>query len=336
MTTSPGSVSQGTSSPRLLQRVRQACRVRHYSRRTEEAYVKWVRRFVHFHARVHGRFVHPAALGAPDVARFLTYLAEERLVTASTQSQALHALVFLYRQVLERELQLGQVPRATRPSRLPVVLSSGEVQRLLGVMTGTPRLQASLLYGSGLRLLECLRLRVKDLDFERHQLFVRAGKGDKDRVTMLPATLHAALERQVQFVRALHEKDLHDGFGEVYLPNALARKYPNASREPAWQYVFPASRRRRDPRTGIVRRHHMHESVLQKAVKHAVRAAGIKKPATCHTLRHSFATHLIERGADIRTVQELLGHKSLRTTMVYTHVLQRGVTTPSPLEGLQL
>lgn len=306
--------------PGLLEEVRRRLRLKHYSIRTEQAYCYWVRRFVHENGRRH-----PKDLGGVEVEGFLSLLATRDRVSASTQSQALAALLFLYREVLGQELPwMENVVRAKREQRVPVVLSRGEVSRMLAHLVGREWLMASLLYGSGLRLMECLRLRVKDVDFGRSTVIVRSGKGGKDRHTVLPSRLIEPLQRQMADVRALHARDLDEGFGAVYLPFALARKYRGAERELAWQYVFPATRRGIDPRDGVQRRHHLDEKVLQQAVKRAVRAAGIAKPATCHTLRHSFATHLLEGGADIRTVQELLGHRDVSTTQIYTHVLNRG------------
>ncbi|QXD14403.1 integron integrase [Rhodocaloribacter litoris] len=316
------------SSPRLLDQVRSVCRTRHYSISTERAYVQWIKRFIYFHGKRH-----PAQLGASHVREYLSFLAEVRQVAASTQNQALNALVFLYRHVLHRELgDFGGYARARRPRRLLVVLTRHEVGDVLSHLIGPPGLVVQLLYGSGLRLLEALRLRVKDLDFGYRQLVVRDGKGGKDRITLLPDRLHGPLQRQWQRVRLLHEEDLEAGFGEAPLPYALARKYPNAGYSEGWQYVFPASQRSRDPRSGVLRRHHLHPSVIQKAVRKAGRQANLSKPVTCHTFRHSFATHLLEDGYDIRTVQELLGHKDVRTTMIYTHVLNRGTTVRSPLD----
>ncbi len=318
--------------PRLLDQVRQAIRVRHYSVRTEHAYAQWVRRFVLFHGKRH-----PLEMGAPEVAAFLSHLATQRRVAAATQNQARNALLFLYREVLGQPLpELEEVVRAKRPHRLPLVLTPAEVTALLTVVSGTPRLVAGLLYGSGLRLLEAVRLRAKDLDFGRGEVVVRDGKGRRDRVTMLPRRLAGPLEKQLELARALHRSDLGEGFGAVYLPDALARKYPAAAREWGWQYVFPAQQRSCDPRTGEERRHHLSEATVQRAVRAGVRRAGLAKPASCHTLRHSFATHLLERGQDIRTVQELLGHRSVATTMIYTHVLNRGARgVPSPLDSGQ-
>ncbi len=288
--------------------------------RTEEAYVGWVRRFIFANDKRH-----PRELGAREVEAFLTHLAMHGRVAASTQNQALSALLFLYREVLQQELPwMENIRRAKRPERLPVVLSREEVAALLEEMNGVTWLMASLLYGAGLRLMECVRLRVQDVDFVRREITVRQGKGGKDRRTMLPAIIVDALQGQLAEARRVHERDLAAGFGAVWLPNALARKYPNAAREWAWQYVFPASSRSIDPRSSVERRHHLDETVLQRAVKQAVRRARIDKPATCHTLRHSFATHLLEAGHDIRTIQELLGHKDVSTMQIYTHVLNRG------------
>ncbi len=306
--------------PRLFDLVRGRMRRLGMARRTETAYLAWIRRFILANDKQH-----PATMGAPEVERFLTMLALQRHVAASTQNQALAALLFLYREVLGLDLPwMENIERAKTPQRLPVVLSRDEVSMLLSNMTGVTWLLASLLYGSGVRLMECLRLRVKDLDFDRHEITVRHGKGGKDRRTMLPVTLVKALEAQLYEARRIHARDLGAGFGAVWLPGALAQKYKTADSEWGWQYVFPASQRSIDPRGGIERRHHLHESVLQRAVKAARIRAGINKPATCHTLRHSFATHLIEDGYDIRTVQELLGHKDVSTTQIYTHVLNRG------------
>ncbi len=310
----------GPSKPRLLDRVRDALRARHYSRRTEDVYVAWIRRYILFHGKRH-----PADMGAPEITRFLSALAVEGNVAASTQNQALSALLFLYREVLELDLPwLDGIVRAKRPQRLPIVLTREEVRAVLQPLTGVPRLMAYLLYGAGLRLLECCRLRVQDVDFAANQIVVRSGKGDKDRVTMLPAAVKTALARHLESVRAQHQRDLQHGAGWVELPTALDRKYPNAGREWVWQWVFPATRFYTERLTRQRRRHHLHESVLQRMVKAAVRRAGIAKRATPHTFRHSFATHLLEDGHDIRTVQELLGHRDVTTTQIYTHVLNRG------------
>lgn len=306
--------------PKLLDEVRDAIRVRHYSIRTEQAYIDWIRRFIIFHNKRH-----PAEMGEKEVSQFLTHLAVNRNVAASTQNQALSAILFLYKHVLKKPLDwLDNVERAKKPERLPVVLTRDEVRALLDQLKGVNLMIASLLYGSGLRLMEALRLRVKDIDFHYNQIIVRYGKGAKDRVTMLPASLKDPLRNQIKNARSIHQSDLSEGFGAVYLPYALEKKYPNASREWAWQYVFPAASRSIDPRSGVERRHHTDERVVQKAVRTALHRAAITKPASCHTLRHSFATHLLESGYDIRTVQELLGHKDVSTTMIYTHVLNRG------------
>lgn len=307
------------NNPRLLDQVRQKIRLKHYSIRTEHAYVDWIRRFILFHKKRH-----PNEMGEPEIEAFLTHLAVDRKVASSTQNQALSALLFLYRDVLGVELALLNAIRSKKPQRLPVVLTQSEVQAVLAYLDGVHHLMACLLYGAGLRLMECLRLRVKDVDFNYHQLTVRNGKGNKDRVTMIPEAIIAALQGQLEKARLIHQQDLSEGFGEVYLPNALDRKYPSAGSEWGWQYVFPSRHRSLDPRAGKARRHHLSEQVLQRAVKKAVRVAGINKPASCHSLRHSFATHLLESGYDIRTVQELLGHSDVSTTMIYTHVLNKG------------
>jgi integron integrase len=317
--------------PKLLEQVRDIIRRKHFSIRTEQVYVDWIRRFILFHNKRH-----PREMAEAEVTEFLTHLARHGHVAASTQNQALSALLFLYKEVLKQEIGwLEAVERAKRPSRLPVVLSRDEVRKIFAQLHGTPRLMAGLLYGSGLRLMECVRLRVKDVDLGYLRITVREGKGAKDRITMLPANLVKPLERHLQKVKAQHEEDLECGFGSVFLPHAIERKYPSAAKEWAWQYVFPSSRLSSDPRSSkhMRQRHHIHESVLQDAVKKAVRTSGIGKPATCHTLRHSFATHLLENGYDIRTVQELLGHKDVSTTMIYTHVLNRpGIGVKSPLD----
>ena len=306
--------------PNLLDQVRAAIRARHYSRRTEDAYVDWVKRFIVFH-----RMRHPATMGAPELTAFLSSLAVRCKVAPSTQNQALAALLFLYRNVFGEDLPwLDDVVRAKKPMRLPVVLSPTEVRRLLDRLDGTPRLMAATMYGTGMRLLECCRLRVKDVDFERRHIVVREGKGNKDRMTMLPDSLREPLSRNIEAAKTLHQSDLANGAGWVELPHALDRKYPNAGREWAWQWVFPATRCYRDRATGQLRRHHLHETVVQRAIRTAVRAAGLGKPASSHSLRHSFATQLLESGYDIRTVQELLGHRDVNTTMIYTHVLNRG------------
>jgi integron integrase len=315
--------------PKLLDQVRQLMRLRHYSLRTEEAYVGWIRRYILFHGKRH-----PNELDEKDVSEFLSDLAITGRVAAATQNQALNALLFLYKEVLQRELGfVGDALRVKRPPKVPIVLSPEEVRAVLSQLNGQYRLIAQLLYGSGLRFLECLRLRVKDVDLHYLHITVRDPKGGRERKTMLPVSLAAALREHLDNVKARHQRDLAQGFGNVYLPTALERKTPSASREWAWQYVFPADRRSIDPRTGIERRRHANEKNLQNALKTAVRKAGISKPASCHTLRHSFATHLLENRYDIRTVQELLGHKDVSTTMIYTHVLNRpGIGVKSPLD----
>jgi integron integrase len=306
--------------PRPLDRLRAALRARHYSRRTEKAYVFWTRRFIYWN-----KLRHPESMGAPEVAAFLSWLAIERKVSASTQNQALAALLFLYRDVLGQDLPwLDDVVRAKAPHHVPVVLTRDEVKSILDRLEGIPQLMATLLYGAGLRLLECARLRVKDLDFGRNEITVRAGKGGKDRVTMLPSTIKTPLTLHLETVKRQHTADLSRNAGWVELPFALERKYPNAPREWPWQWVFPATRTYVHAETQQRRRHHYHESALQRAFRLAVLQAGIAKHATCHTLRHSFATHLLEDGHDIRTVQELLGHSDVATTMIYTHALNRG------------
>lgn len=308
------------AKPKLLELLRTALRTRHYSQSTEQSYYHWVKRYVHFH-----NLRHPAEMAEPEMNAFLTHLAVTEKVSASTQNQALSALLFLYRRVLGREVgNLGEVMRARKPTRLPVVMTREEVKAVFANLSGDKWLMASLMYGAGLRLMECLCLRVQDLDFASNEVLVRDGKGAKDRITMLPVSLRKPLQDHLQKVKKMHEKDLCDGWGRVPLPDALDRKYPNASTEWRWQWVFPQENRWRNTKTGEQGRHHVDESILQKAFKRAVQEAGLTKRATCHTLRHSFATHLLEAGYDIRTVQELLGHSDVRTTMVYTHVLNRG------------
>ena len=318
--------------PKLLDQVREKLRLKHYSIRTEKQYVQWVRRFILFHGKRH-----PRDMGAPEVKAFLTHLSVEGNVAASTQNQALSALLFLYREVLKSTLPwMNEMVRAKRPARLPVVLTQIEVQAVLSRMQGPTLLLAQLLYGTGMRLMECMRLRVKDVDFERLEILVRDGKGGKDRVTMLPRTLAPALQQHLVWRRALYQDDLAAGKADVHLPHALAIKYPDASTQWGWQYIFVTAGFSTDPRSGVVRRHHLDEKQLQRAFKRAVQAAGFAKPATPHTLRHSFATHLLQAGYDIRTVQELLGHADLTTTMIYTHVLNKGGRgVSSPLDILQ-
>jgi integron integrase len=320
-----------SDQPRLIPRIRAAIRARHYSYRTEEAYVGWIKRFIFFHGKKH-----PSALGPDEVNAFLTSLAVDGQVSASTQGQALAAILFLYRHVLQDPLPwLNDVVRAQRPARLPTVMTPEEVRLVLDRLSGTPKLIALLLYGGGLRLLECLQLRIKDINFVRLELYARDTKGKRDRVTTLPQAAVEPLRAHLERVRALHQRDLSRGFGEVALPGAFARKVPSAATEWAWQWVFPASSRFRDEKTGAERRHHLHETVMQRAMRAAVIASGIGKRVTCHTFRHSFATHLLERGQDIRTVQELLGHRDVATTMIYTHVLKLGAKgVRSPLDSL--
>ncbi|WP_173068955.1 integron integrase [Sulfurimicrobium lacus] len=317
--------------PKLLDQVRDKLRVKHYSIRTEQTYVDWIKRYIFFHGKRH-----PKDMGAHDVEAFLTHLAVNGKVAASTQNQAKSALLFLYREVLEIQLPwLDNVTQAKAPKRLPVVLTMSEVQSVLSRLRGTHALIASLLYGGGMRLMEAVRLRVKDVEFARHEIVVREGKGFKDRVTMLPEAMVVPLKAYLARVKAMHDEDLAQGFGEVYLPFALDKKYPNAGREWGWQYVFPSGNLSVDPLSGKTRRHHIDEKGVQRAVKQAVRDVGLVKPATPHTFRHSFATHLLQSGYDIRTVQELLGHSDVSTTMIYTHVLNRGGKgVQSPLDSL--
>jgi len=305
--------------PRLIQRYRELLQTRHYARRTVKTYEQWLRRYLRFH-----RLRHPREMGSAEVNAFLSHLAVEEQVSASTQNQALAALLFLYRDLLGQELELDGIVRARTRQRVPVVLSEAEVRTVRERLEGEPALVVGLLYGSGLRLMEALRLRVKDLDLGRRELTVRDGKGNKDRLTVLPQSLVPALQEHLLGVRSLHRSDLAAGWGRVLMPYALDRKYPNASREWAWQWVFPQQNRWRDRESRAQGRHHLDPSVVQKAVKRAVLEAGVTKAASCHTFRHSFATHLLERGQDIRTIQELLGHKDVSTTMIYTHVLNRG------------
>ena len=325
--TAPGSSTQ----PRLLDRVRHAIRARHYSLRTEEAYVGWIRRYILFHGKRH-----PSEMGEPEINAFVTHLAVEGPVSASTQTQALSALLFLYRHVLQKELaSLDTVIRAKTQGRMPTVLTRAEVRAVIGKMYGTPRLIATLLYGTGMRLLEGLRLRVKDLEFGNNRIVVRDTKGNRDRVVPFPAVVRAALPTWLSRVQRIHADDLSRGFGGAFLPDAIARKYPGAERDWGWQYVFPAEHFSPDPRDRqVVRRHHLHETAVQRALRSAVLQLGISRRVSCHTFRHSFATHLLEEGYDIRTIQELLGHQDVKTTMIYTHVLNRGgrgVRSPADL-----
>jgi integron integrase len=305
---------------RLLDQVRDRIRMKHYSIRTEQAYASWIKRFILFHNKKH-----PKDMGKQEIESFLTHLALDLNVASSTQNQAFNAILFLYNQVLHQPLEdTISAVRAKKPRRLPTVMTNDEALAVLSALSGIHQLMAKLLYGSGLRLMECIRLRVKDIDFGMNQIMVRDGKGKIDRVTMLPESVNSDLKEHLKRVKTIHDNDLNRGYGRVFLPYALGRKYPNADREWGWQYVFPSSSLSKDPRTGATRRHHVHESSLQKAVKKAVRLVRISKPASCHTFRHSFATRLLENGYDIRTVQELLGHKDVNTTMIYTHVLNRG------------
>ena len=321
---------RSSTSPRLLDRVRQAIRARHYSPRTETAYVRWIERFVRFHGKRH-----PAEMGQREVTAYLTHLATERKVAASTQNQALAALTFLYREVLELDLPwLEGLVRAKRSQRVPVVLTREEVAAVLGELDGVVWLVASLLYGAGLRLMEAMRLRVQDVDFGAGEITVRDGKGRKDRRTLLPTAAREPLRQHLERVQRQHQRDLARGLGEVALPRALASKYPTAARDWRWQWVFPATSHYIDRETGARRRHHLHQTVVQRAIREAVRRARLTKPATSHTLRHSFATHLLEASYDIRTIQELLGHRDVATTMIYTHVLNKGGRgVKSPLDG---
>jgi len=316
--------------PKLLDQYRNALRIKHYSPRTEDTYLQWVKNFILFHGKRH-----PKEMGVPEIAQYLTHLATKQEVAASTQNQAFSAILFLYRHVLNMkldELQLAEL-RPQRSKTIPVVLAKDEVQRLLANLNGTYKLIAQVMYGGGLRLMETMRLRVKDIDFGNRQLLVRDGKGENDRFTILPDSLIEPLRTHLNYVKSLHEKDLAEGFGSVYLPYALDRKSPNANKEWIWQYVFPASDISTDKRSGVTRRHHIHESVFQKSIREAARRAKIDKHVTPHTFRHSFATHLLQNGYDIRTIQELLGHKDVKTTMIYTHVLQRGASAvKSPLD----
>jgi len=317
--------------PKLLDRLSEALRSRHYSRRTEQSYSHWVKRFIYFH-----NIRNPAEMAEPEINAFLTHLAVKEKVSASTQNQALSALLFLYRNVLGRKIgDLGEVIRARKPRHIPAVMTREEVKTVLSHLKRDKWLMASLMYGAGLRLMECLRLRVQDVDFDRNEILIRDGKGAKDRITMLPESIKAKLQEHLMGVKKIHEGDLADGWGRVQMPTALDRKYPNAPADWRWQWVFPQENRWVNLRTKEQGRHHMDESLVQKAVREAVANAGLTKHATCHTFRHSFATHLLETGYDIRTVQELLGHNDVKTTMIYTHVLNRGPgAVRSPADGL--
>jgi integron integrase len=323
-------IAEGRASPKLLDVYREALRVKHYSARTEDTYVAWVKNFILFHNKRH-----PREMGVDEIGQFLTHLAAEKDVSASTQNQACSAILFLYRHVLQIELDEATLARfrAQSSRTVPTVLSKEEVSRLLANLTSTPKLIAQVMYGGGLRVMETMRLRVKDIDFDNRQIIVRDGKGENDRFTILPESLIQPLHLHLEHVKFIHQKDLSDGFGAVFLPSALERKYPQANKEWYWQFVFPAPDLSTDKRTGIRRRHHLHETVIQKAIREAARRAKIDKHVTPHTLRHSFATHLLQNNYDIRTIQELLGHKDVKTTMIYTHVLQRGgLAVKSPLD----
>jgi len=322
--------AEAPQGKKLMEQVSDALRTKHYSYRTEQTYMDWIKRYILFHNKRH-----PKDMGEQEIRQFIVHLAAERKVAASTQNQATSAILFLYRTVLKQDITLPpDLSNTARPKRLPTVLTHEEAMKIIAHMRGVTRLMTKLLYGSGLRLNECLRLRVKDIDFENRQIIVRGGKGDKDRATVLPDSLIPELKHILLDVKALHQKDLAAGYGETLLPNALDAKYPNASHEWAWQFIFPASQRSTDPQTGAIRRHHLDETVLQKAIREAAKLAGNDKQVSPHTFRHSFATHLLQNGYDIRTVQELLGHKDVKTTMIYTHVLQRGgLAVKSPLDG---
>lgn len=318
------------TKPRLIDQTRNVLRVFHYSIRTEENYIQWIKRFIFFHNKRH-----PKDMGEKEIRSFLTHLAVDKHVSASTQNQALSAILFLYKRVLELDLDwIDNVVRAKRPKRLPVVLSKGEVNAILNAITGVNGLIVKMLYGTGMRLMEVMRLRVQDIDFEQNQIIVRSGKGDKDRITMLPEILIDELKQQLAYVRDVHKKDLSEGFGRVYLPFALDRKYPGAGVDFGWQYCFPSKKLSTEPRTGRVGRHHLYEQNIGRAIKSAARKVGVEKRVSSHTMRHSFATHLLESGYDIRTLQELLGHKDVSTTMIYTHVLNKGGRgVKSPLDA---
>jgi integron integrase len=321
---------EAVSKPKkLLDQVSEALRTKHYAYRTEQTYVDWIKRYILFHKKRH-----PKDMGVNEIREFIAYLATERKVATSTQNQALSAILFLYRTVLEKEIILPpELVNPSRPKRLPTVLTHAEAMSVINQMRGTPRLMAKILYGSGLRLMECMRLRVKDIDFDNHQIIVRGGKGDDDRFTILPDSVATEIKHTLQDVKALHDKDLREGYEETILPNALGVKYKNAGKEWGWQFIFPASQRSMDRTSGVIRRHHLDESVLQKAIHNAAELVKIDKPVTAHTFRHSFATQLLQNGYNIRTIQELLGHKDVKTTMIYTHVLQRGgLAVKSPLD----
>jgi integron integrase len=327
----PGPAAFSAQPPKLLDRLREALRSRHYSRRTEQTYCHWVKRFIYFH-----NLRHPAQMAEPEINAYLTHLAVKEKVSASTQNQALSALLFLYRHVLDREIgDLGEVIRTRKSCHIPVVMTREEVKAVLAQLAGDKWLMASLMYGAGLRLMECLRLRVQDIDFALNEILIRDGKGAKDRITILPESLKTPLQDHLKKVKARHERDLADGWGRVEMPYALDRKYPNAAAEWRWQWVFPQENRWKNTKTGQEGRHHVHETILQRVVRETVRKSNIVKHVGCHTFRHSFATHLLEGGYDIRTIQELLGHKDVSTTMIYTHVLNKGGHgVRSPVDGL--
>jgi integron integrase len=315
---------------KLLEQVRAAIRVRHYSRRTEDAYLNWIKDYIYFHQKKH-----PSGLGATEISRYISYLAIERNVSGSTQNQALCAIIFLYKHVLKEKINDIELVWSKKPKRLPVVFTREEVKNILKNLDGIPWIVSNILYGSGLRLLECLRMRVIDIDFKVNQRIIRNGKGGKDRVSILPDSMKDILKAKLEDIKKLHIQDIKRGFGGVYLPYALGRKYPNASKELKWQYLFPADKLSIDPVSKKIQRHHLDESLIQKSVKRAIQSAGINKVAGCHTFRHSFATHLLESGTDIRTIQELLGHRSLETTMIYTHIMNKGpYGVKSPVDTL--
>ena len=325
-----------THKPKLLDQVRAVLRKQHYSPRTEETYVSWIRQYILYHKAKHGFARHPNEMGASEIDEFLIYLANEKHVAASTQNQALSALLFLYRKVLDIPVgDIKLVGRANRPDRLPTVLTQEEVKQVLDQLHGTNKLVAQLLYGCGLRISECVKLRIKDIDFAKQQIIVRDGKGNNDRVVMLPISLIDSLQKQLEHTRNLHNHDLERGYGRVQLPFALARKYPNADKEWRWQFAFPSTQLSKDKRDGVLRRFHTSPSTVQRAVKQAAKRTEITKQVTCHTFRHSFATHLLEAGYDIRTIQKLMGHKDVKTTMIYTHVMDKGVLgVHSPIDQL--